>query len=731
MLNKIKEAFLEQNPEFKDPRYEVSVDYALPKIKTNTVINCVSKGKFSGKHGKESNVGMIRLFRIHVIDTSLPAGKVKNREIAGDEINLSNCQQWVDIKELQDFIAEQQKVVETERINRSVLGAADAALGNYKTKYRFSPLTVPTKLGIWSKSDKEFFKWWARDSQNELYMKYKGQMLPIPIVESEGSKKIKKDPQFWSYFWKIHRNDIIKKSDETISITCKIRENPENAGELVDLNDLRMKSLTESGEMTSVVEIMHTIWPKAVMNRMSIKEIFRVFRDAEGNEEESFFSAAVSLRPRGSDNETPQTDSEENWQDLLGSIVPKIPMDELEVVKNFSNNPKCLAIHFANITQLVPSDELVESGAVPELPPAWDKFFENRLGDNKMSQLYRIAKWIEGCLDENNFSRQILIVAGSGKDGKSIFSNVVMKGLNALIGNENFAVTLPAEATKSENTQNGLLECMNSRVLFVPEVNKVTDFVRREVVKSITGSDIVTTQVKYRSNVKRDMSGTKIMAITNFTTYMADTFVDSRVSPICFTRKDLNEPDFDSMKVKKALLDEFAEFVKWCFAYARMQDKALGYAFNSEAPVFCDTLPEEPFNTKAQWESVGTNSKGEPMFKYRRADEEEEIQQEYLTDLLQRVTSEDPNGKCFNLDIRTELQLEADKIGLRGLDLSTSKFFKAITETIKSTYPNAVSFQSNGRRGWKGFKLRATKTELNQPYKSRRTSDLATQLPAQ
>jgi hypothetical protein len=730
MLEKIKQRYLEQNPEFNDERYEVKVEYVLHKTKANTILNCISKGKFCGKHGKESDVGAIRIFRIHVTDLSLPAGKVINREIAGDEVNLSNCQQWADTKELQDFIQTQLESINTERLERSVLGAADAALGNYKISTRFSSLSVPAELGTWSKADKEFFKWWARDPSGEgqIYMKFKGQLLPVPIYESEGSVRIKKDPQFWSNFWKVHRGDILRKTDDTKKYCYEFREN-QDASEIVDITDLRLGKNSEGREIT-VVEMLHTIWPKEILNRMSIREVYKHYVDESGNEKSVLHRLTIALRPRGSDTETPQTNSEEKWQEVIGTIVPNIPRDELEEVKNFSNDPKVLAIHYANINGFVPSEESLSSGDVPNLPPAWDKFFETRLGDNRMSQLYRIAKWIEGCLDETNFSRQILIVAGSGKDGKSIFSNVVKQGFNDLVGNPTFAVTLPAEATESKNTQNGLLSRMTSRVLFVPEVNKVTDFVRRSIVKSITGSDDVSTQVKFRSDVTRNMAGTKIMAVTNFTTYMADVFVDSRVSPICFTRKDLNEPDFDQIKIKQALLDEFSEFVKWCFIYARMQDKALGYAYNSEAPVFCDNLPDEPFNTKAQWESVGFNSKGEPMFKYRRADEEEEVEQEYLSDLLQRVSTEDPNGKCFNLDIRTALQLEADSIGLRGLDLTSSKFFKAIGETIKSVYPNAASFMNHGRRGWKGFSLKAEEQAKTVHYKSRRASELSTQMPA-
>ena len=178
MLDKIKSRYLEINPEFNDQRYEVKVEYVLLKTKANTVLNCIAKSKFSGKHGKESDVGIIRIFRIHVTDLSLPAGKVKTREIAGDEVTLSSCQQWADTKELQEFISAQLEAINAERLGRSVLGAADAALGNYKTTTRFSSLSVPAELGTWSKADKEFFKWWARDplsdsqGQGQIYMKF-------------------------------------------------------------------------------------------------------------------------------------------------------------------------------------------------------------------------------------------------------------------------------------------------------------------------------------------------------------------------------------------------------------------------------------------------------------------------------------------------------------------------------------------------------------------------------
>ena len=728
----IKEHYLALNPDYNVPeRFSITVNEMFTKNKNviPTVIKCIDKHKFSGQLNKFKNVGDIKLWKVIVYDTTLP-GSAKGKPIDGIDICVSSIEEFIDLALFKEDLMEIQKASEAEHVRRSVTeSTAERVFANtfsnndqsVKAITLHVPLSLPTSEGTYSVADKEFFKWFARDSNNNIYMKLKDKkLLLVPMRESEEGQ-VRDLTTFWSSFWKTYRNEIIKVSDKIVSYAWTLRDSIEDA----ELDEERLRVKVDPKEKRSIMSMIHQFVPKLWMNRLCLNiNIDQVEKKVEGEvvSEKYFKGFTIGFFPKGMVNGNPQPPTDENWQKMLSYAIPKIEISELEAIRNFTDQPNGLAIHRIQ-TGLWKQDLPTKITEVERLPPTWSMFFETRLGDQKVSMLYRIAKWLVGVVDATDTSRKVLVIAGHGADGKSLFQTTVLAGLNKL-SNSKMCSILPAEAVTIEgNTQNGLVDCLDARVIMVPDVTKVTEFLRSDIVKGITGGDEITCSVKYQNPIKKSMLGTKMMLCTNSRTYMSDTFVESRVSPIYFERHDATPGDWNPQEIRAKLVDEFADFMKWCHHYAYAVECERSIPHSGDQAIWSDGVDQA--DTRETWSIIGRRDGDDTgMFAWHQADENAEIIEDDIMATCCEILYKAKNDRVECNKLRRAFAKAVGFGDIRG----KSKQWRMICSKIAEWCPEAEKKKSNGIDFFYGIRLKEEPVQQSS-RSGNNHSELETQLP--
>lgn len=701
-------------------RYEVRVECKLFKKSISLFINALAKMKFSGKFGSLKNIGDSIAFSISVYDkTSKSSNSIESSDVEWRYISKA-----ADLELLSAYLEEIAQSVKTERTTASILSSKEELmLKGMVAEATTSDLTLPASIGKYSQIDKDFFKWFAVDNSGNKYLCCKdNSIIRVPIAEGSVERVKSGETEFWAALWRNYGTDIMEmiKNAEKILWELYTKE----AGNTEE-TELRSKPIISEDGDISAKQKVHEVLPKFIMNRACAR-FTRVFDKDSSNGSSYLVSINVFVRESNKSG-TWLAPSEENIFGTLSSVIPILDNNELQTVSRFSDSPYGVAIH--RIQTAMWKQNLPEKiSEVGHLPPTWSKFFETRLGNQKFSMMYRIAKWLVGVVDASDYSRKVLVVSGHGSDGKSLFQNAVMAGLNKL-SESKFCNVLPAEAVTIEgNTQNGLADCLDSRVIMVSDVTKVTDFLKSDVVKAITGGDVITCNVKYCNPVKKDMSGTKIMLCTNAKTYLSDTFVDSRVSPVYFERHDNGEGDWNPREIKAQLVDEFADFMKWCHRYVYAVECERNIPHSGDQPIWSDGIEKE--NIKDAWEVIGTESGGDSMFVYRRLDEESEGEEADLLDACEDVFESAPDNKVRYKEIIPVLKTYCEEKKIRTFNFDKQKYKSMLLKVLQRKFEGVERYQSNGMRGIIGIKLKSVVEESSRGKHYKRIGDsVETQLP--
>jgi hypothetical protein len=734
-LDTIREIYLAKYPEFNNPeRFSILVTVAYRRNQVPTLIKCIKQHKFSGTVNKYKNIGDLELWKVTVYDTTLP-GNAKGKAIEGLNITVGMIEKLIDLAAFKDDLEEIQKSSEVEQLRRSVTETtAERTFSNTLSDESVKSLSVnialalPATEGTYSEADKAFFSWFARDANNNIYMRVnENRLILVPMKESD-EPQIRDFPEFWASFWKTYRRKIIEVNDQVIAYAWTLKDSIEDA----DLDESRLRMKVDPNKKRSIITMIHQFIPKSWMNRLCLTlNIDQVDQyDDEGKKigmTKFFKGFNLGFYPKGIVTGNPQPPTEENWQRMLASAIPKIEINEMEVVHSFSDQPGVCAIHRIQ-TGVWKADMPEKISQVEHLPPTWSMFFESRLGSQKFSMLYRIAKWIVGVVDANDFSRKVLVVSGHGADGKSLFQSAVMAGFNKLSDSE-FCAVLPAESVTIEgNTQNGLGDCLDARVLMVSDVAKVTEFLKNDIIKGITGGDVITCNIKYQNPVKKCMAGTKIMLCTNCKTYMADTFVDGRVSPVYFERHDTAGGDWNPQEIKAKLVEEFADFVGWChhFAYAVECERGIPHA--GDQRIWSDHV--DITDVRACWEIIGTDNGGDSMFIYRRSDEESEGEEADLGDLCDDVFESAPDNKLAYKECIPVLKILCEERRIRAFNFDKQKYKVMLTKVLQRKFEGVNKFSSNGIRGLIGVRLKKQETKQPSAHFKRVESTAETAMPS-
>lgn len=690
-------------------RYRIQIESAMSKKNIGLFKDALAKHKFSGTFKRQKNISEFEAFAIKVFDTT----SVSAKPIEDIELH------WVDMEKVSDhellatFINEQLGEVKEERVQSSILASKEElALKGRSAEAVTVDLTLPASLGRYSNADKEWFKWFVKDDSDNMYLLCKDKSVEmIPMLEGAVAK-IKSEPAFWSIFWKNYREEIINMMKQVEQICWELHTQESAAANAGAIRETPI--VTEDGDFSALQKI-HEAVPKLIMSRFGAKYTYI-------QSEQSSYLKSISTVVRETSKGTFVTPSEENLQAALSTIIPLIDSSELQTIARYCDNAYGIAIHRVQ-TAPFKKDLPSKLSDVGKLPGFWSEFFATKLGDQKVSSMYRIAKWITGCLDADNQSRKVLVLSGHGQDGKSLFTSVLQEGFNRLAGSS-MCKTLPGDSVILENnTQNGLVDCLDARVLITPDLTKITEYFRCDVIKAITGCDVVTCQVKYRNPIKKNMAGTKIVVCTNFTTYISDTFMESRISPIYFSRTDKGA-DWDMAEVKGKLLETFPEFVTWCYRYAYATECERNLPHSGDQPLWSDGV--DPSDQRETWSIIGRDKDTDRgMFAWRQADENAELLEDDILSTCETILYKSKNERVNCSLLRRAFAKEIGYSELKG----KSKHWKMICSKIREWCPEAEVKISHGISFFYGIKLKDEVANKQSIGPSSRRSELETQLP--
>lgn len=511
-------------------------------------------------------------------------------------------------QELNDYIEECIKDLEKKReTNRTGFSSGNLmmqeAAANNNTRYvtTAKSLSLPITISDYNNCDTTFFNWWAIDDAGAIFMKTHEGYVRVPFIEG-ARKAIANDNNFWTLFWKEHHADFKVYDKSLTTIAWDFYEND-----------------VEEVDNMSFLDKVHNEIPKAILDATGIQivHMYEKFETPEGTVTTKTLKN-IELVAKSSVNSF-MTASEQNLAQALSQyMLMQVDEGRLPKMSYFSNN------YGASMFRLN-IEAYKKTPFNAKMPSQWEDFFSTALVNKPLSQRYRLAKWVSMALDSSNTSRQALLLTGKGQDGKSLFVETLTRGLNDkfLKRREKFVMPCSPNGLSDGNTQNGLINCLDSHIITIADISKTKDVIESTFFKAVTGGDTFQCQKKYANPIEKNMNGTKVILTTNHATYLSNAYSITRIVPIYFTPKAEGFKFRSNVEMQKELLSQFDEFIGWCFAYAAKFDGAFDLPKNMIAMTDIDEMvankSKERTDEKSAYEGIyGTD---ECLVKYKAADE--------------------------------------------------------------------------------------------------------------
>lgn len=540
-------------------------------------------------------------------------------------------------KALSELIAEKKQARKDNRVNNTKSNLFIQKLGESGSKItsKSESLAIPTADSKYTEADKAFFKWWARDEYNNFYMKLKtGQFIPVPLVEGQ-VRKIAPDPMFWTAFWKDHRDDINRYDAAINNIAWTHYEHNQDANMNL-LHDIHLQVPKLILENTCVTATLETVEVPVDETKPDGKTMLHQYvRNIE-------WTVGTPTSPK--------TNSEYNLQQAFAPVILQLDTSEIEVMKRMTNDYGAAMFKY-----VLPAED-----NNPQLPTVWKDFLDSAFTVHPLAQKYRLAKFISSVIDADNFASQALCIAGYGGDGKSVMMNAIMQGFNRVNPYTKFMKIVKPEGIRDDNTQNGIVDALESRLIYMPEATSSKEILNSGIFKSITGLDEIQCQKKYANPITKNMAGTKFIWTTNNNVYVTTQFAIRRIIPMFFSPKPEGFKFIAPEKLTKDLLDEFDGFVSWCWNVARLFDQKFNLPRENTAIVDIDAMmagkPQMP--EKECFDTLCIPDKGQRFF-YKVTDEyedeEHQIFEEFVDECFKFYEPAcEYTGETFN-DYRTSL----------------------------------------------------------------------------
>ena len=487
----------------------------------------------------------------------------------------------------------------------------------------------------------------SHDKTNNLYWTFEnGTTVPIPMMEGSVARRIMDDADFWS--------DFATENMYKIKEFCRI---------IIDkCYDLRNNAAFDDTDLPTLENQIEDLVPHCISRNICVSIHFAKIGSGK-NASWCFDHFSLEM------NATKPSMNRLNWCAVLQTDMLRfLDFSKIRTIKQWSITKGERSIYSYDMTGITMGRKVPK---LPKMPRTFSKFFSGKLV-NPIMDLLRIATFIVSVIDPDNFSRQVLMLVGLGKEGKGIFAKL----MSNIFGSA--CVTLQELAFDDKQTF-GMAPAMNKRLVILQDVTKPTGVVESAMFKSLTGNDTLSVNRKYLNTMEWQVEGSKMLVVTNKRVWLNNYYAISRVLPLFF-QKNYNELDVQGVKnITNDLILEKTEFVQWCFdyvSYFKQLTNAKGdpWRFNTDNGLVI--LSDEQFSKwkageldmsnenaiiKEAFEAATPANATNSIFKVSQYDDENEDVEDICEGIFNLFFERDPNSHMKRTDITRTLVENARK----------------------------------------------------------------------
>lgn len=481
----------------------------------------------------------------------------------------SNCQEFTEqfpsfevfVQTLYKLVVDNAKTkTEIKVINNNNNSIANQVISEGKTEGAIPQLPNYIKIPLntnfsaicyqTTEPDKWFFDRMCIDESGQLYWRFKtpiadcGCVYPISIRVDKGKKVIDDDSIFWEHFFEEESANL---QQYCIDVDKYIKNF--YAG-VTDLSNY------ESG-LPAFEAGLRSICPTVLINSFDIAFIVKT----KGKNIENA-TVEIGLRLKSGEGFDRAT-----FQNILSStLIRSIPMSKLNTIKIFDDT-------VTNAVHKLPTRPILEKIPTthPDLKeyncPNWNTFLRGKSHEGytkfpsqRMGE-FRLAKAVVSMCERDDFSRQILSLAGEGDDGKTVF----IDALRDILGKN---LVSPGKSQNDLTSNFGMQNMINKRVIVFDDIADPYKFFNNEIVKQISGAgnSPLEIQRKFLSAWTWKPSGCKIIMSANKPYILYDEATITRCLPLTFLKNYTMRNVIASDDLKNALVSEGKNFIRWCYA---------------------------------------------------------------------------------------------------------------------------------------------------------------------
>lgn len=444
---------------------------------------------------------------------------------------------------------------------RAKLSTATELLGSVENEFfgeaiekkipKFYPIPLFTNFTSTSYEVTEKDQWLLDhlccDEQGKYYWRFRtpindleGCVYPLSYgVLKSGVTAIGDDVDFWNKFFEeegIAIRDFFIEADRYVKSYCSGTD-----------NSLENVALPE--DMSRFEGGLKCICPTVIIQSMDVGFLVTG----------KHFEATCRLKGHSSFDRTSQ---QQVFAMTLLQTVPKSKLTRIRVFDDVSSK----AVHKLPARPVITSvpdhhPDLLTYGC-----PTWDAFLHSKhpegytkFPSQRMGEL-RLAKAVVSFCDKDDYSRQILALAGEGDDGKSTF----IDALRGIFGGQ---LVSDGKTQGSLDSEFGLQSAINKRILVFDDIPEPYKFFNHEKVKQISGAANSTLEVnrKFLTPWSWCPSGCKIIMSANKPYSLIDEATITRCMPLVFLKNYSLKNVLDPQVLKEGLIKEGANFIRWCY----------------------------------------------------------------------------------------------------------------------------------------------------------------------
>lgn len=510
-------------------------------------------------------------------------------------------------------------------------------------------------------ADREFLYNHLRQNCGAVYwVNESGFSTPLPRDDKTGALRM--DFGFWDV-WEKDCADILG-SYLNIIIDC---------AETLR-NDYPIASTGLPAE--SVDSIIGERVPRIILRNIAIGVESHKETDAKGKNPHSVFDRfRLSISTKTGST---RSISLEDWEKVLSlEMARSLSMENVKPIKQFSNIPgeSLCYINLDGVDTLGTKGKILaqtDYAEPPALPEGWRRFLCGANGEKYIFEsdvimsLLRLAYFVVQCVwEKSTRCRQILCLAGSGNDGKSVLCDLLQR----IIGLENSVALKPDKLDEDAGTYPAL----NKALICLPECKSPSNIFRTPFVKSITGGDTIALRALFCMPIQWTPEHSRVLMTTNNTVYVNNENEISRLLPLALHKNYTNTEQLDISWFREHCIDkERKEFIQWAFNTVAFYKNFLN-SNGERLPIFKSNglaiISDETFNKwvagelelndSTNWDAItkeAIENCGNNRYHVSLSEDADESDEELYKTIFNLLFELSENGKLQRVDIAERLQ---------------------------------------------------------------------------